>query len=139
MREVSADISHPEHIDEELSQLVHLRRRFRDSIDQHVITRAACNKPVLVTHRSRARPRWRDDRVIAGERLDIATHRRNRFVQIPRVDHRLSATGLASRKIGIDAEAAQQPDRSSPRSGYSTSLMQVICRATFMPGQLPAP
>ena len=126
VREVRADVGHAEDVDEELAQLVDLRRDRRDALRQArvdaAVGRQAGDERVIATDHRRARARRRDDGVIAGERVDEPLDERDARVLVARVEVHLAAAGLLGRELDVVAEPPQQRTIAWPTSGNRRSL-----------------
>lgn len=112
VREGRPDVGHAEHVDEELGELVGLRARSGDRVDEGRVTAAPGDEAVLVAHAADARAGGDDDGVVPLEGRGELAHHRDGLVEVAGVDHRLAAAGLAGREVHVDPQPAQQPDDS---------------------------
>ena len=117
VREVGTDVGHPEHVDQELAELVHLRRQLGDGALQAGVPRALGDDRVLVPGTSGARARRRHDRVVPLEGTHEGAHGGHGLVEVAGVHHRLAAAGLLLRELHVDAEPPQQRDHGLARVG----------------------
>lgn len=81
--------------------------------DQPGVAGPPDDQAVLVPQRRStpgARPRWGDDGVAAGKRIEVGADQRHGLVQVAGVNHRLAAAGLRGRELDVHPESAQQRD-----------------------------
>jgi len=107
MGEPGAHIGYAEHVDQELTQLVHPRSDLGDPVGQARDASAVLGQPghggVVVAHHGGARRRRGDDRVVTGEGVDEACHQRDALVPVAAVEVHLPAVGLRQRHLHLDA------------------------------------
>ncbi len=91
----------------------HARRHRRDPPRQ-VARGQIGDDPVVVADHRRARPRRRDDGVVAGEDVDEPLDQRDAGVLVARVEMHLAAARLLGRELDLVTESPQHADHRLP-------------------------
>ena len=114
MREVGADVGDLQHVDQQLGELVGLRRDGRGTLLELAVALVAGHQPVLVAHAAGAGAGRHDDRVdlVEGrlEGVHERAHHRRGLRVIPGVGVHLPAAGLALVEHHLVAEPLEQGD-----------------------------
>ena len=115
VRVVGADVLHPEHVGQQLGQLVGAGGHRLGAAGQRLVPVAPGHHRVLVPDRAGARAGRDHDRLAALEHLHVPADQRQRLAQVAGVHVHLAAAGLRGRELHLVAEPLQQPDRGPAR------------------------
>ena len=109
VRVVGADVGQPQDVDQQLGQLVGLRRDAGDGLGQRLVTGLRGQGGVLVADHADTGSGRADHGVVRREGLGVPPDQRIRLRPVAGVDVHLTAAGLGHREVDVVPEPLEQP------------------------------